>query len=55
MLKLTLIAVFMACCLELSEAYKILIVFPFPSTSHGILGDGVVRHILEAGHEVIRS
>lgn len=33
-------------------AYKILVAFPFPSSSHGILGDGFVRHLLGAGHEV---
>lgn len=34
------------------EAYKILVVFPMPSRSHGNLGDGIVRHLLKAGHEV---
>ncbi|XP_028166364.1 UDP-glucuronosyltransferase 2B15-like [Ostrinia furnacalis] len=41
-----------ALCLSISEAYKILVVFPLPGPSHGILGDGVVRHLLNAGHEV---
>ncbi|KOB69154.1 UDP-glucosyltransferase [Operophtera brumata] len=47
LLLLTLLAVSYAC-----DAYKILVVFPLPGTSHGILGDGVVRHLLNAGHEV---
>lgn len=38
--------------LRFGAAYKILLVFPFPSSSHGILGDGFVRHLLGAGHEV---
>ncbi|XP_063832465.1 UDP-glucosyltransferase 2-like [Ostrinia nubilalis] len=39
-------------CLTACEAYKILVVFPMASKSHGILGEGVVRHLLNAGHEV---
>ncbi|XP_052756565.1 UDP-glucosyltransferase 2-like [Galleria mellonella] len=35
-----------------SESYKILVSFPVPSKSHKILGDGVVRHLVKAGHEV---
>ncbi|XP_022815542.1 UDP-glucuronosyltransferase 2B15-like isoform X2 [Spodoptera litura] len=38
--------------LTCGEASKILVVFPMPSRSHGNLGDGVVRHLLNAGHEV---
>ncbi|KAI5645836.1 UDP-glucoronosyl and UDP-glucosyl transferase domain-containing protein [Phthorimaea operculella] len=34
------------------EAYKVLVVYPFPAKSHNILGNGVVRHLLKAGHEV---
>ncbi|XP_050556015.1 UDP-glucosyltransferase 2 [Spodoptera frugiperda] len=34
------------------EAYKILAIFPVPSTSHGILGDNMIKHLLNAGHEV---
>ncbi|KAH9636338.1 hypothetical protein HF086_012603 [Spodoptera exigua] len=33
-------------------AYKILVAFPYPGRSHSILGEGYVRHLLEAGHEV---
>ncbi|CAH2054203.1 unnamed protein product, partial [Iphiclides podalirius] len=33
-------------------AYRILIVFPIPSKSHSILGEGYVRHLLDADHEV---
>ncbi|XP_049885642.1 UDP-glucosyltransferase 2-like [Pectinophora gossypiella] len=39
-------------CVALTDAYRILVVFPFPGKSHGILGDGFVRHFLAAGHEV---
>ncbi|XP_059051643.1 UDP-glucosyltransferase 2-like [Achroia grisella] len=35
-----------------SESYKILVSFPVPSQSHKILGDGVVRNLLNAGHEI---
>ncbi|XP_037868047.1 UDP-glucosyltransferase 2 [Bombyx mori] len=34
------------------DAYKILLVFPFPSKSHAILGEGYVRNLLKAGHEL---
>ncbi|XP_026735871.1 UDP-glucuronosyltransferase 2B37-like [Trichoplusia ni] len=34
------------------EAYKFLVVIPMPARSHGNLGQGVVRHLLKAGHEV---
>lgn len=46
----------LAVCLMLAcaEASKILVVFPLPSRSHGNLGDGVVKHLLNAGHEVSR-
>ena len=43
-----LISIILAC----TEAAKILIVYPTPAKSHGILGDGYVRHLLNAGHEV---
>lgn len=42
-------------CLNVCGAYKILVVFPIAGKSHGILGDGVVRHLLNAGHEVLYS
>ncbi|KAJ8709292.1 hypothetical protein PYW07_009118 [Mythimna separata] len=45
---LVLLSAILAC----SESAKILLVFPGPSKSHGILGDGYVRHLLNAGHEV---
>ncbi|XP_072933658.1 uncharacterized protein [Epargyreus clarus] len=47
-LKLLIIATLMVKC----EGYKILVVFPHPARSHGNLGDGLVRHLLKAGHEV---
>ncbi|XP_052757120.1 UDP-glucosyltransferase 2-like [Galleria mellonella] len=37
------------CCYD---GYKILVVFPIPTLSHGILGEGCVRLLLKAGHEV---
>ncbi|XP_063832427.1 UDP-glucosyltransferase 2-like [Ostrinia nubilalis] len=37
------------CC---ADAYKILVVFPFPIRSLNNLGEGYVRHLLKAGHEV---
>ncbi|XP_053616041.1 uncharacterized protein LOC128678482 [Plodia interpunctella] len=40
------------CLLCHSYAFKILVLFPLPGTSHGILGEGIVRHLLKAGHEV---
>ncbi|KAJ8709288.1 hypothetical protein PYW07_009114 [Mythimna separata] len=43
-----LICMLLAC----SEAAKILVVFPMPSKSHANLGNGYVRHLLKAGHEV---
>ncbi|PZC82952.1 hypothetical protein B5X24_HaOG200270 [Helicoverpa armigera] len=39
-------------CLSHVCAYKILVVFPYPGTSHSILGEGYVRHLLRAGHQV---
>ncbi|KAJ0172125.1 hypothetical protein K1T71_012098 [Dendrolimus kikuchii] len=38
--------------LHLCSAYKVLVVFPYPGKSHGILGDAYVRLLLEAGYEV---
>lgn len=38
--------------LQISDAFKILAVFPMPSPSHSILGDGYAKLLLEAGHEV---
>lgn len=32
--------------------YNVLVVFPEPTKSHGILGDGYVKHLLKAGHNV---
>ncbi|XP_046971944.1 UDP-glucosyltransferase 2-like [Vanessa cardui] len=45
---LLLIILFVNIC----YGYKILLVFPLPGRSHSILGDGYVRHLLNAGHEV---
>ncbi|XP_060805937.1 UDP-glucosyltransferase 2-like [Amyelois transitella] len=35
-----------------TEAYKILLCFPLPVKSLNILGEGIARHLIEAGHEV---
>ncbi|CAG9793379.1 unnamed protein product [Diatraea saccharalis] len=43
---------FILVILKVCFAYKILVVFPIPGSSHAILGEGYVRHLLEAGHEV---
>lgn len=34
------------------NAANILLTFPIPSKSHAILGDGIVRSLLGAGHQV---
>ncbi|KAL0818831.1 hypothetical protein ABMA28_008151 [Loxostege sticticalis] len=36
----------------LCHGYKILLMAPIPSKSHGILCEGLVRHLLAAGHEI---
>ncbi|KAJ8709291.1 hypothetical protein PYW07_009117 [Mythimna separata] len=50
--KLKIVCLLFCVLLACSEAAKILVVFPMPSRSHGNLGDGYVRHLLKAGHEV---
>ncbi|XP_037302627.1 UDP-glucosyltransferase 2 [Manduca sexta] len=39
-------------CLYTCSAYKVLVVFPLPGKSHGILGSSLVKHLLNFGHEV---
>ncbi|XP_048004419.1 UDP-glucosyltransferase 2-like [Leguminivora glycinivorella] len=34
------------------DAYRVLVVFPIPTTSHVNLGHGFVTHLLRAGHQV---
>ncbi|XP_047511764.1 UDP-glucosyltransferase 2-like isoform X6 [Pieris napi] len=34
------------------EPYKILVISPMPGKSHAILGDGVIKHLLKARHQV---
>ncbi|KAM3962084.1 UDP-glucosyltransferase 2-like [Aphomia sociella] len=41
------------CLISLNEALRILVSFPLPSPSHNLLGKGVVKHLLAAGHEVV--
>lgn len=43
------------CLANFAISYKILVIFPVASRSHGILGEGVVRHLVNAGHEVSES
>ncbi|XP_038207520.1 UDP-glucosyltransferase 2-like [Zerene cesonia] len=42
----------LASLLAFSNAYKILVVFPFPARSHSILGNGVVDALLKGNHEI---
>lgn len=39
-------------CLSASEGLRVLVVFPIASKSHNILGEGITKHLLNAGHEV---
>ncbi|KOB69167.1 UDP-glycosyltransferase UGT40L1 [Operophtera brumata] len=50
--KKTLILLFCG-LLSATEALRILVVFPIASKSHNILGQGLAKHLLEAGHEVV--
>ncbi|KAJ8711848.1 hypothetical protein PYW08_008802 [Mythimna loreyi] len=50
--KMKTVCLLISVILVFSEAAKILVVFPMPSRSHANLGDGYVRHLLKAGHEV---
>ncbi|XP_052756579.1 UDP-glycosyltransferase UGT5-like, partial [Galleria mellonella] len=52
MKKLLYFLIFIFLKASFSESYKILVSFPVPSKSHNILGNGVVRNLLKAGHEV---
>lgn len=47
--------ILMAFLVSLSNAYKILVVFPIPGASHSILGQGYVKLLLKAGHEVCKN
>ncbi|XP_063374330.1 UDP-glucosyltransferase 2-like [Cydia amplana] len=44
--------IILATLLQACAPYKILVVFPLPGKSHNILGQAIVRHLLNAGHEV---
>lgn len=46
------VRLFLVTLLSYSECYKILVVYPFPARSHNILGNGFVKRLLTAGHEV---
>ncbi|CAH0402440.1 unnamed protein product [Chilo suppressalis] len=43
---------FFVCVLHCTVAYKVLVCYPFPAKSMNNLGEGIVRHLLDAGHEV---
>nr|AEW43163.1 UDP-glycosyltransferase UGT40A1 [Bombyx mori] len=45
-------AIILCLILVTCSAYKLLAVFPFPGKSHMILGEGYVRLLLEANHDV---
>ncbi|KAG7309342.1 hypothetical protein JYU34_005289 [Plutella xylostella] len=47
-----LLCVLAVCASQMVSGYRILVVFPFPNKSHSILGHGVVRVLLDAGHQV---
>ncbi|XP_052744406.1 UDP-glucosyltransferase 2 [Bicyclus anynana] len=47
---LFVLAILSAVCM--SEAYRILLTVATPSKSHGILAEGLIRHLTEAGHEI---
>ncbi|XP_045779379.1 UDP-glucosyltransferase 2-like [Maniola jurtina] len=46
------IAILLSVVANYCYGYRILVVFPVPGKSHSILGEGYVRHLLAAGHEV---
>ncbi|XP_046972135.1 UDP-glucosyltransferase 2-like [Vanessa cardui] len=52
MAKWTLFLMSVLSSLYLSNAYKILVIFPLPGKSHSILAEGVLNQLSRAGHEV---
>ncbi|XP_032514140.2 UDP-glucosyltransferase 2-like isoform X2 [Danaus plexippus] len=42
----------LSCCVVASHCSNILVVFPVPERSHRVLGESIVKILLEAGHEV---
>ncbi|XP_050355017.1 UDP-glucosyltransferase 2-like [Nymphalis io] len=52
MSKWALVLVSVLSSVYLSNAYKILVIFPLPGKSHSILAEGVVNHLSRAGHEI---
>lgn len=52
MLKVPSILLAISMMAVVCNAYKILVVFPLPGKSHSILGYGIVKHLLKAGHKV---
>ncbi|XP_059051819.1 UDP-glucosyltransferase 2-like [Achroia grisella] len=51
-MKRVLLLLFAILASNICDAYNILVVFTLPGKSHGILGAGIVSHLLNAGHEV---
>ncbi|XP_069361961.1 UDP-glucosyltransferase 2-like [Maniola hyperantus] len=46
------IAILLCVVVNYCYGYRVLVVFPVPGKSHAILGEGYIRHLLAAGHEV---
>ncbi|KAL0820067.1 hypothetical protein ABMA28_006012 [Loxostege sticticalis] len=51
-MKLPIAVLLATLCLHVGDSYRIMVVFPLPGKSHTILGDGIVRHLAAAGHEI---
>ncbi|KAL0820068.1 hypothetical protein ABMA28_006013 [Loxostege sticticalis] len=51
-MKLPVAVLLATLCLHVGDSYRIFVVFPMPGRSHTILGDGVVRHLAAAGHDI---
>ncbi|XP_045454780.1 UDP-glucosyltransferase 2-like [Melitaea cinxia] len=52
MLQWTILIVYIISSMFVTHAYKILVVSPIPGKSHAILGQALVNHLAQAGHEV---
>lgn len=55
MVKWTILVVYIILSIFLTDAYKILVVSPISGKSHAILGQALVNHLAQAGHEVIEN
>ncbi|XP_063374407.1 UDP-glucosyltransferase 2-like [Cydia amplana] len=52
LIHLTTLVIILSSLAEICVSYEILVIFPEPTKSHGILGDGYVRNLLDANHKV---